>query len=47
MPKRNGDVSAIYCDNRKLKKFFPNWKKKTSLQKSIETSIKWEQSIKK
>lgn len=47
MPKRNGDVSTIYCDTRKLKKIFPNWKKKTSLQKSIETSIKWEQSIKK
>jgi len=46
-PKRNGDVSNIYCDTEKLKKIFPNWKKKSSLQKSIETSIKWEQSIKK
>jgi UDP-glucose 4-epimerase len=47
MPKRDGDVDAIYCHTRKLKKMFPNWRRKSTLLKSIASSIKWEKSIKK
>jgi UDP-glucose 4-epimerase len=46
MPKRDGDVDAIYCDTRKLKKMFPNWKRKSTLLKSVASSIKWEKYIK-
>ena len=43
--KRKGDVEAIYCDNKKLKKIFPKWKRKLSIKKSIENMLKWEKKL--
>ena len=44
--KRKGDIGEIYCDNLLLKKLFPKWKKKITVKKSLENSLKWEKKIK-
>lgn len=41
-PKRPGDVEAIYCNNKKIKIYFPKWKKNFDLKESIKNMIKWE-----
>ena len=43
--KREGDVEAIYCDNKKLKKIFPKWKRKFTIKESIENMLKWEKKL--
>lgn len=43
--KRSGDVEKIYADNFLLKKTFPTWKRKFSIKKSIENTLKWEKQI--
>lgn len=43
--KRRGDVKSIYCDNKKLKNIFPNWKREFSIKTSIENMIKWEKKL--
>lgn len=44
--KRKGDIGEIYCDNLLLKELFPKWKKKVTIKKSLENSLKWEKKIK-
>jgi UDP-glucose 4-epimerase len=39
---RAGDVMSIISDNKLLKKTFPNWTQRFSLQKSIKKSLDWE-----
>jgi UDP-glucose 4-epimerase len=46
-PRREGDAEAIYCNNKKLKKIFPNWERKYNIKDSIRSAIKWEFTIKK
>jgi UDP-glucose 4-epimerase len=43
--KRRGDVKSIYCNNKKLKNIFPNWKREFSIKTSIENMIKWEKKL--
>lgn len=38
---RPGDVPAIISDTKKIKKFFPNFKQKFNLEKSVNNQIKW------
>jgi UDP-glucose 4-epimerase len=45
--KREGDVRAIYCNNLKIKKLFPKWKRQFSISKSITNMIEWEYRLKK
>jgi UDP-glucose 4-epimerase len=40
--RRSGDMQEIYCDTTKLKKFFPKFKRKYSISKSIQNMIEWE-----
>lgn len=44
-PRRPGDAIALYCNTNKLKKLFPLWKRKFSLEDSIHNSIKWEKRL--
>jgi UDP-glucose 4-epimerase len=46
-PKRAGDVEAIYCNNLKIKKLFPKWKRHFSISQSIKDMIKWEHRLNK
>ncbi len=43
--KRKGDIKAIYCDNKELKKLFPKWKREFSINTSIKNMIKWENKL--
>ena len=43
--RRIGDVNSIYCDNTRLKSFFPKWKRKSKIEDSIKNSILWEQKL--
>jgi UDP-glucose 4-epimerase len=45
--KRAGDVEAIYCNNLKIKKLFPKWKRHFSISQSIKDMIKWEHRLNK
>jgi UDP-glucose 4-epimerase len=42
LPRRTGDIQAIYSNSKLLKKILPKWKQKFSLKESIKNSIKWE-----
>ena len=45
LPKREGDMVKVISDNQKLKKFI-NWSPKyKSLNKIVESSIRWEKKI--
>lgn len=44
--RRVGDVTSIYCNNKKLKSFFPKWKRKYTIEDSVLNSILWEQKLK-
>ena len=43
--RRTGDVTSIYCNNTRLKSFFPKWKRKSKIEDSIKNSILWEQKL--
>ncbi len=45
-PRRHGDTVAIFCNNNKLKKLFPKWKRKFNILESIKCAVEWEQMIK-
>ena len=46
-PKREGDVEAVYCNSKKLKKIFPTWKQKYKIFDSIKSMLGWEMYLKK
>lgn len=43
--KRPGDVSAIYANNKTLKRIFPFWRSKNNLKSSIKSSLNWEKKL--
>lgn len=43
--RRSGDMEALFCDNEKLKKMFPKWKRKYSILESISNALNWEKSF--
>lgn len=45
LKKRDGDVEAIFSNNKKLKKYFPKWRQEYSLSESIKNTLKWEKNI--
>lgn len=47
LPRRNGDVEKIYCNNQRLSKILKNWKPKFKLNDSIKYQLMWEKKLKK
>lgn len=45
--RRQGDLISVWSNNSFLKKNFPNWKQKYSLEDSIKNSLNWEKKIAK
>ena len=45
--RRKGDIEKIYCDNKKLKKVFKNWKRKVNISQSIQAQLNWENYLNK
>lgn len=41
-PRRSGDVISIWSNNQLLRKHFPSWRRKCSLDQSIRSSLNWE-----
>ena len=39
---RKGDISSIFSDTKKLRRCFPNWKRKFTISESIKNSLRWE-----
>jgi UDP-glucose 4-epimerase len=45
--RRKGDMEKIYCDNKKLQTILKNWKRKVSINQSIQSQLNWEIYLKK
>jgi len=45
-PRRFGDSERLVANNKKFKKYFPNWKPEfNNIKKILETSLKWEKKL--
>lgn len=43
--RRDGDVSSIYSNNKKMNKIFKNWSRKIDLETSIKKMLDWEKKL--